>query len=578
MRTVDDLAGRLRRIDGRGYPAYKDVLGDWDYPGFTLSIVHVQGDPFARPSRLRILVSPSTAALDPWILAHRGRREGVAAWIARAFSDGVAAHSPGRGSGGSGRMAMASPGQLVLPQSAVRIREDGHIEARFTLGLPARGRRVMGEEAARIVEETLPRVVEAFLAAGSHTPEDLRTAAAVNEDADALRAQLDARGLVAFLAAGSILPRRSGVDDRPLESGAVPLRVPPTMEVTLDAPNAGPLVGMGIPEGVTLVVGGGFHGKSTLLRALEAGVYNHRPGDGRERAVARRDTVKLRAEDGRSVTGVDISPFIGDLPGGRGTSRFSTPNASGSTSQAAGLVEALEIGSTALLIDEDTAATNFLIRDRRMQALVPDDREPITPLVDRIQELHRELGVSAVLVLGGSGDYLDVADTVLGMVDYEPRDLTAEARRIAAAHPTGRVRAAGAPLARPTPRSVGPDTLPGGDEGRGSASGSRGRRALRVRTVEARRIRIGDQTLDLSALEQLVLPTQLRTVAAALERWARPPGIGDRPVAEVVTEVEEELTRDLDAVDPRGPGDLAWVRRFELAGALNRLRTLEIVP
>jgi predicted ABC-class ATPase len=584
MRTVDDLADRLHRIDGRGYSAYKDIRGEWGYDGFTLSIVHVQGDPFATPSRLRLLIPGETAGLDSWILERPSRREGAAAWIAHAFAEGVAHLAPGRGSGRSGRIAMASPGQLVLPQSAVRIDDAGEIEARFTLGLPARGRRVMGREAARIFREIVPRVVEAFLAEGAHSPEDLRRAAAVNEDADALRARLPDRGLVGFLARGSLLPRRSGVDDRPLEKGAVPLETPPSLEVTLEAPNAGAVTGMGIPEGVTLVVGGGFHGKSTLLRALETGVYNHRPGDGREQVVTRRDAVKLRAEDGRAVTDVDISPFIGDLPGDRGTTHFSTANASGSTSQAAGLVEALEIGAKALLFDEDTAATNFLIRDRRMQALVPGDQEPITPLVDRIEELYESLGVSAVLVLGGSGDYLDVADTVVGMVDYLPFDLTAEARRVAGAHPTGRRREVGAPLSRPRRRTVLSSSLPGGRPGgrgtgrrrEGAGPESDGRGALRVRTLEGRRLRVGDHILDLSALEQLLLPTQLRTVASVLELWARRPGIDEHPLAEVVAGLEERLREDLDAVDPRATGDLAWVRRFELAGALNRLRTLAV--
>jgi predicted ABC-class ATPase len=572
MRTFDDLAGRLRRIDGRGYPAYKDIRGEWDFGDFVLFVDHVQGDPFATPSRLRIVVPTAVAGLEPWILSHPSRRLGAAAWIARAFADGVSTLAPGRGSGGSGRIAMASPEQLVLPQTAVCIEAGGELEARFTLGLPARGRRVMGDEAARIFSEVIPRVAKTFLVRGAHPPDALRRAAAVNEDAEALRDRLAGNGLVAFVAEGALLPRQSGVDDGPLESGAVPFEAPPSLRVTLDAPNAGPLLGMGVPEGVTLIVGGGFHGKSTLLRALEAGVYNHRPGDGREQVVARADAVKLRAEDGRSVAGVDISPFIGELPGtgdspgGRPTHRFSTANASGSTSQAAVLVEALEMGATALLIDEDTAATNFLIRDRRMQALVPDEQEPITPLVDRIQELHRGLGVSAVLVLGGSGDYLDVADTVIGMVDYRPRDLTARAREVAAAHPTGRLREEGRPMVRPTPRTIRSGSLPAGKRGRG----------LRVRSLDARRLRVGDLILDLSCLEQLVLPTQLRTVASALEHWARDPGFGDRPLFDLVRELEARLTRDLDDVDPRGPGDLAWIRRFELAGALNRLRCLEI--
>ena len=181
-----------------------------------------------------------------------------------------------------------------------------------------------------------------------------------------------------------LLPRRSGVDDRPLEGGGVvPFRSPESLRVVLQAPNAGSVPGMGVPVGVTLVVGGGFHGKSTLLRALEAGVYNHRPGDGRERVVSDPDTVKVRAEDGRAVAGVDISAFIDGLPLGQDTHHFTTPNASGSTSQAATIVEALESGAHALLVDEDTSATNFMLRDRRMQSLVPKDAEPITPFQPR---------------------------------------------------------------------------------------------------------------------------------------------------------------------------------------------------
>lgn len=71
---------------------------------------------------------------------------------------------------------------------------------------------------------------------------------------------------------------------------------------------------MGIPEGVTLIVGGGFHGKSTLLQALERGVYHHIAGDGREMVITRQDAVKVRAEDGRNIEKVNISAFINNLP------------------------------------------------------------------------------------------------------------------------------------------------------------------------------------------------------------------------------------------------------------------------
>ena len=101
---------------------------------------------------------------------------------------------------------------------------------------------------------------------------------------------------------------------------------------------------MGIRKGITLIVGGGYHGKSTLLKALEAGVYNHIAGDGREFVITDDTAFKLRAEDGRSITGVDISPFIKNLPNKKDTVHFSTEDASGSTSQAANLMEALESG------------------------------------------------------------------------------------------------------------------------------------------------------------------------------------------------------------------------------------------
>lgn len=565
MATMHDLREILERIDGRGYPRYQEIRGAWDLGTFRLAVDHVQGDPFASPSRVTAHLPPATAGLDPWLLETEARRLGVAAWLARAFARGVRAVR-GRGSGKSGVVRMASPGQLVLPQSAVRVHADGSVEARFRVGLPAQGRRILGREAVRLLTETVPERVGQFLSRDAHRPEELRTAAAVNEDAEALRSRLQGAGLVAFVAEGAILPRRSGIDDRPLREGAVPFEVPASLRVELHAPNAGAVRGLGIPRGVTLVVGGGFHGKSTLLQALEAGVYNHRPGDGRERVVTDASAVKIRAEDGRSVRAVDISPFIDGLPGAQSTTRFTTDNASGSTSQAAALVEALELGASALLMDEDTCATNFLIRDRRMQELVPSELEPITPLLDRIRELHREVGVSAILVLGGSGDYLDVADTVLAMDSFRARDLTARARQVAEEHPTGRTAETSLPFQAPAPRPLGPRSLPS----------PRGGRPPRIRVGEGRSIRVGETMLDLAAVEQLLLPSQLQAVATVLEEMAGRSSWVGTSLAEWSAEISRRLALDLDTVDERQTGEMAWVRRFELGGALNRLRSLEI--
>ncbi len=568
MKTREDLVDILHGIDGRGYKAYKQIRGSWRFEEFTLVVDHVQGDPFAAPSRVRVLLEPGAAALPPEVLESSSRRIGVACLLARRFDESAAAHAPGSGSGKSGEIRIEAPGQEVYRQTAVQVTAAGSVEARFTVGLPARGRTVLGRAAAELLGSAVPRVVDRSLRGPAHDPEGLRSHAETNEDADALRAALDGRGLVAFLADGAVLPRSSGVDQLPLAGpDVVPFRSPESLRVTLEAPNGGPVDGLGIPAGVTLIVGGGYHGKSTLLRALERGVYNHRPGDGRERVVTIATAVKIRAEDGRAVSGVDISPFIDNLPLGEDTGRFVSRNASGSTSQAAGIMEAVEAGARLLLIDEDTSATNFMIRDRRMQALVESSLEPITPFVDRVRQLHREMGVSTVVVLGGSGDYLDVADHVVAMRRYRPGDVTEEARRVARELPTGRTPDPAGPLRPPAARIPEPSSL----------DPRRGRRDVSVRVRGPGEIEFGRTVLDLSAVEQIVSRAQMRAIGDAMV-LARERGMdGRRTLPEVLERVMELVaTEGLDVLDARAPGDLAEFRGLELAAALNRLRTLRV--
>jgi predicted ABC-class ATPase len=567
VKDTRQLADLLRGLEGRGYKAYKQIAGAWRDDGFTLHVDHVQGDPFAAPSRVRVVVDAGLAALPNHAFQSRIRSLGTAAFLARAFARRAREDAGTRGSGRSGEIHMERPGQVVLPQTAVQVAPDGTVEARFTVGLPARGRTILGRAAAALLGETVPALVRSTLSAASHSPDQLRLHADVNEDAAQLRGSLAARGLVAFVADGARLPRRSGVDDRPLEGPeVVPFRSPESLRVRLELPHAGVVSGMGIPKGVTLVVGGGFHGKSTLLRALQSGVYDHRPGDGRERVATVPDAVKIRAEDGRSVAGVDISPFIDGLPMGRDTRAFSTPNASGSTSQAASIVEALEAGARVLLVDEDTSATNFMIRDRRMQELVPKAGEPITPFVDRIRALADDLGISAVLVLGGSGDYLDVADTVIAMKDFEPRDVTADAAAVAEAFPTGRSPEAGGSLTSPRPRIFDPR----------SVDPRKGRRDVHIQVPDHRTLLFGREQVDLVAVEQLVSRAQIRAIGRALAIAAHTPS-GVPSVAEILDRIEDLLNGEgLDGLDPRMPGDLEGFRRFELAAALNRLRSLRV--
>lgn len=566
-RTADDLVRLLEGIGGRGYKAYKDLTGAWTYPDFTLVFDHVQGDPFADPSRVRVEIPPATAAFPLDALRGEARRWGTAALLVRTFRREADARARRRGSGRSGTVRMESVGQIVLPQTAVQVDADGGAEARFAVGLPANGRRIAAGEAIELLTRDVPDIVSASLKASAHPADLVELCAAANEDAEALRSALKPRELVAFVADGAHLPRRSGVEDAPLDGEAVvPFASPPSFRVTIDLPNAGAVTGMGIPEGVTLVVGGGFHGKSTVLQAVQAGVYNHRPTDGRELVVSRADAVKIRAEDGRSVAGVDISPFIDGLPGGRKTRTFTTENASGSTSQAAAIVEAWEAGAGVLLVDEDTSATNFMIRDRRMQELVPPEGEPITPFVDRVRALHREHGVSTVLVVGGSGDYLDVADHVIRMRDYLPEDITDRAREVARHHPTGRAVEASGDFKQPPPRRPR----------RTSIDPSKGRRSTFVKVPDDRTLLFGKDTVDLAAVEQLSLRSQLRSVGLALALLRSAPG-GRERVTDLLRWVEERIEDDgLDALSPRRLGTLTSFRRFELAAALNRLRSLDV--
>jgi predicted ABC-class ATPase len=571
MRTELDLRRLLARIDGRGYKAYRDIAGCFDFADYSLSIDYVQGDPFASPSRFRVQIPHQRAGFPSYLFSSRIRRIGFQDYLARAFRGAIRRFAKQRrGTGHSGLFQVDAGGQEVLERSSICLGTQ-RLEARFFVGLPASGRRVLARQAVEMIFGEVPRIACSSLLYEHHSEKDIRDHVEVVEDQEHMRKQLSEEGLVAFLANGSILPRRSGVDDRPLEKGAdrvvVPFESPPDLEVELDCPNSGKIRGLGIPRGVTLVVGGGYHGKSTLLRAIERGVYNHVPGDGRERTVTLTSATKIRAEDGRYVEKVDISPFISNLPYGRDTACFSTENASGSTSQAANIIEALEVGAELLLIDEDTSATNFIIRDARMQVLVEKSKEPITPFLDQVRALYNDHGTSTILVMGGSGDYFDVADQVIMMDEYHPRAVTERAKQIVREFPSRR-EAEG---------KLGFGALRGRHPDPSSFDPSRGRREVKVDAKGLKMILFGSTLIDLSSLEQLVDVSQTRSIARAILMFANRYAPRDLSLCEGLELLESELElKGLDALTPFKVGNLARPRMQEVAFAINRLRTLRI--
>ncbi|MGB3309890.1 MAG: ABC-ATPase domain-containing protein [Nodosilinea sp.] len=564
MATQDSLYDQLHRLDGQGYGAYKALKGEYDFEDFTLHIDHVQGDPFAAPSRVRVVVPQAIAGFPENLWAMPCRAIALADFLTREFHQAAQGSQRTSGSGKSGLIGIVRPSQAILNRSAARVTAES-VELRFTVGLPAFGRRIAGRQAAALLCSSVPKLVEKTLFYEALDAAKVERHVDVAEDAEALRSQLPAHNLIAFVADGAILPRRSGVDEHPLADQAVPFKSPDSLRVTLTCPHAGVIAGMGISQGITLIVGGGYHGKSTLLRAIEAGVYNHVPGDGRHQVVTDSAAVKVRAEDGRSIAGVNISPFIGSLPQGKSTQKFSTPNASGSTSQAANIIEAIEAGATALLVDEDTSATNFMIRDRRMQALITKDREPITPFIDKVRQLYTDYGISTVLVMGGSGDYFDVADRVIALDEFVPQDVTEQAKAIAAEYKTDRDREGGQSFGSLTPRTVRPDSI----------DPSQGNRSVKLRAQNVDQLQIGREAIDLSAVEQLVESGQVRAIAAAIVYAQRYRMTATTPLAEAIAAVMADIAQHgLDCLTERPVGDLVCFRGLELAAAINRLRTL----
>ena len=565
MKSSEDLRGKLRSIDHRGYPAYKELKGQYDFGSFVLSIDHVQGDPFASPSRLSVLVGGKKAGFPAEYYDTYPKRITLQDHLTRLFAAQLFSGSKqAKGSGKSGLLSASRCGQEVLERTACRVQNrDGSVTLRFEAGFPARGRTIDAGELEKMLFDILPGCVHASLYYQKINKSRLKAAIELCEDQQFIRSQLPALGLCAFVANGSVLPRQSGVSDRPMQD-AVAFQSPASLEVTLELPNKGAVTGMGIPKGITLFVGGGYHGKSTVLQALQYGVYNHIGGDGRELVITDESAWKLRSEDGRSVTGVDISPFIRQLPGRRDTRHFSTEDASGSTSQAANLMESMESGSTLLLIDEDTSATNFMIRDKLMQQVVAPEEEPIIPFIERVRSLYEDFGISSVIVAGSSGSYFHVADTVIQMKEYVPYDITKRAKEAAAAFPVF---------------SSKQDKFPAYSANRCPRANAAVKRddRLKLKAMGTHELLLGRDAVELRYLEQLRDGEQTMALAYLLKYLQLSAMDGKKNMAALADELEALLEqKGLEGLFEHGDvrSSLARPRRQEILACVNRYRQL----
>lgn len=579
MKSSEELRSQLRSIDHRGYPAYKSLAGSYQFPGFALFIDHVQGDPFASPSALHVEVAHSVAGFPKEYFAKDCSRIALQDFLTRRlaamFED---FNFKAKGSGKSGLLSVTRCGQEVLERSACQITE-AKIIARFHVGFPAFGRTINAGELERILFDFLPRCVNNSLFYKRLDGKKVEAAVFLAEDQEAVRQLLETEGLAAFVANGSVLPRKSGVSDLPMEN-SIPFHSPASMERTFVLPHRGEISGMAIPRGITLIVGGGYHGKSTLLEALQTGVYNHIGGDGREFVITDDTAVKLRAEDGRSVRKVDISLFINDLPNGTDTTCFSTMDASGSTSQAAGVIESMEAGSRLFLIDEDTSATNFMLRDDFMQQVISRKKEPITPFLERAGQLYAQAGISTILVAGSSGAFFYIADHILQMDNYRPVDITEEVKALCKERKAPRTEADGFALpgfARTFPpmgRKGGRDDRQRRDGGNGRDRGGKSHEHMKTKTFGRDSFSLDKQTVDMRYVEQLADGEQTNALAHLLRYGLEQVIDGKRTVRQIV----EILS---DTLEKKGweafcgsyvPCGLAKPRVQEIFACLNRYR------
>ena len=561
MKNLSDLKRELEKIDGRGYKTYKTLEGQYSFEDYILSIDHVQGDPFASTSRIRVIVN-SNNNFPKNLFDEKYKKITICDFLTRLFSKNIYKYGEKVfGSGKSGLIEISKCSQQVIERTSIIINNE-KIEARFYVGFPARGRSVLSKELEKILFNIIPNIVKNTLIYNNINIKALNDKLKLLEDQEFIRKQLKDKKLIAFIANNSILPRESGISQKPLKDGKKFIS-PKELEVEFNTPNRGLIKGMGIPEGITLIVGGGYHGKSTLLKALELGVYNHIEGDGREFVITDNTALKVRAEDGRAITKTDISLFINNLPNGKDTKKFYTENASGSTSQAANIIEGIESGTKLFLIDEDTSATNFMIRDSVMQQLVSKDKEPITPFIDVARSLYKQKGISTILVAGSSGDFFDIADLVIQMDNYEPYEVTKKAKALSRGI-----------------TNVNENLKVDIDFNRVILKGTieSSPKGVKVKTLGKDGISINKENIDLRAVEQIVDNEQLNTIGAIM-KYAENKLMGKNlTLAQIADNITEELKNNLIGIEniKGGYGSFAIVRKQEIMCAYNRYRKIKI--
>lgn len=566
MKSSLDLKKELSSINGKSYSAYKALTDKYDFKKYILSIDHVQGDPFASPSKLRIIINQKISKFPLELFNEAYKKIALEDYLTRLFYSNIYKFSSKVfGSGKSGLISISKCDQEIIERTSLIVSTD-KIEVRFEVGFPAKGRTVLSKELEKILFDFLPKIIDNTLIYDNLNKLSIKRRIELSEDQNYIRCYLKQNSLVAFIANDSILPRESGISTKPLKDG-LKFQSPKSMEIEINLPFKGKIKGMGIKKGITLFVGGGYHGKSTVLKALELGVYNHIEGDGREYVITDESALKVRSEDGRFISNTDISLFINNLPNGKDTKKFSTDNASGSTSQAANIIEGIEADTKLFLIDEDTSATNFMIRDDIMQKLVSKEKEPITPFIEIVKSLYDKLGISTILVVGSSGDYFDIADKVIQMDCYDPKNVTDEAKSLSKGYILQRINKSSINISIDFNRRLKKGSIVSGPKG------------IKIKNLGKDGLSINKDIIELRSVEQIVDSEQVNSLGYIMKFIEDNIADNNKTIKEVVSEALDYISKNgLISISPvkYGIGSLAMPRKQEIIACFNRYRNIKL--
>ncbi len=573
MKDKKEFYNLLTELDGQPFAEYQQMVGDYDFARYVIKCgkIDFEADELISPV-FTVRVPQTISEIPDYQFDSPVRRTAMEDLLLRRLAANVE-HIANFDHNGIARRSMLvpHPTQAILPRNALLLTKE-YIEVRIRIVLPVQtiamdGDAVVaidGEMAQQIFFENLPEVISNSLLYCNIETADADAFVNNMEDADQLRQHLGASGQISFVAEGALLTRIKS-EDTPDYERLIPLEVDDSLIDEVEVPHAGTVRGLGIPHGLTLILGESNGGRVDLTEAIAQGIYNHVPGDGRESVVTVADAVAIHSEAGRSIQQVDISAFATELLDGGNPASYSCKSAGSFSSQAASTVEALEAGARVLLYDEHSSSSTFLSSDTRVSPLL--GKSIRNSLASRARQMVDELGIS-IVVAGSSlvAEFIPIADKILRVENYRVSDITEEAKELDI---VPSVADSSVNLSSMLSRSrwVMPSSI----------DPSIGREDIVIHADEEDFLQFGRSIVDLGALKQICDADQARAIGFVLYYSKLRYMDEGYPLREILDLVDRDLSNEgLNALSRDARGDLARPRRYEVAATLNRLPAFRV--